>query len=138
MCVDAGDLYTWGSRPPSIMCAVLYCLCFPQSLPHADVIYFCSPNNPTGAVATRAQLEALVAHAKEKVSAPDVSTRSLAEGKESHVVSNSILCRVICPLDVCCVWLDNIRRLKLPGGKGKLLFHRAPAFKNLRTLLCNN
>lgn len=40
----------------------------PQTLPHADVIYFCSPNNPTGAVATRAQLEALVAHATEKVS----------------------------------------------------------------------
>lgn len=38
----------------------------PQSLPHADVIYFCSPNNPTGAVASRAQLEALVAHASEK------------------------------------------------------------------------
>jgi LL-diaminopimelate aminotransferase len=27
---------------------------------HADVIYLCSPNNPTGAVATRAQLEAWV------------------------------------------------------------------------------
>jgi LL-diaminopimelate aminotransferase len=35
-----------------------------KSLPRADVIYFCSPNNPTGAVATRAQLEALVAYAK--------------------------------------------------------------------------
>ena len=30
---------------------------------HADVIYLCSPNNPTGAVATRAQLEAWVAYA---------------------------------------------------------------------------
>lgn len=38
-----------------------------QALPHADVIYFCSPNNPTGAVASRKQLEALVAHANEKV-----------------------------------------------------------------------
>ncbi|CAM9344205.1 unnamed protein product [Phaeothamnion confervicola] len=37
-----------------------------KSLPYADVIYFCSPNNPTGAVATRAQLEALVAHAKKQ------------------------------------------------------------------------
>lgn len=37
-----------------------------KSLPHADVIYFCSPNNPTGAVASREQLEALVAHANEK------------------------------------------------------------------------
>src|ERR1700761_5685776 len=32
---------------------------------HADVIYLCFPNNPTGAVATRAQLEAWVAYAKE-------------------------------------------------------------------------
>jgi len=37
-----------------------------SSLPHADVIYFCSPNNPTGAVATRKQLTDLVNHAKEK------------------------------------------------------------------------
>ena len=28
-----------------------------------DVYYFCSPNNPTGAVATKAQLEELVARA---------------------------------------------------------------------------
>jgi len=32
----------------------------------ADVVYFCSPNNPTGAAATRAQLEQLVAWAKER------------------------------------------------------------------------
>ena len=31
---------------------------------HADVIYLCFPNNPTGAVATRAQLEAWVAYAR--------------------------------------------------------------------------
>ena len=30
---------------------------------HADVIYLCSPNNPTGAAATRAQLEAWVGYA---------------------------------------------------------------------------
>lgn len=37
---------------------------FPE-LPKAapDLLYFCSPNNPTGAVATRSQLEALVAYA---------------------------------------------------------------------------
>ena len=34
--------------------------------PRADVIYFCSPNNPTGAAATKAQLEELVAFALEK------------------------------------------------------------------------
>src|ERR1700748_2798812 len=32
---------------------------------HADVIYLCFPNNPTGAVATRAQLEAWVTYARE-------------------------------------------------------------------------
>lgn len=32
---------------------------------HADLIYLCSPNNPTGAVATRAQLERFVAYALE-------------------------------------------------------------------------
>ena len=31
-----------------------------ESVPRTDLIYFCSPNNPTGAVATRAQLERLV------------------------------------------------------------------------------
>jgi LL-diaminopimelate aminotransferase len=36
-------------------------------LPRADVYYFCSPNNPTGAVASRAQLEGLVKFAKEQV-----------------------------------------------------------------------
>mmetsp|Transcript_20866 Transcript_20866/g.65677 ORF Transcript_20866/g.65677 Transcript_20866/m.65677 type:complete len:432 (-) Transcript_20866:78-1373(-) len=35
-----------------------------ENTPRADVYYFCSPNNPTGAVATRAQLEALVARAR--------------------------------------------------------------------------
>jgi LL-diaminopimelate aminotransferase len=35
---------------------------FPElkSLPRTDLIYFCSPNNPTGATATKAQLEQLV------------------------------------------------------------------------------
>ena len=32
---------------------------------HADVIYLCFPNNPTGATATRAQLAAWVAYARE-------------------------------------------------------------------------
>lgn len=37
-----------------------------SSLERADVIYFCSPNNPTGAVATKAQLEELVRYAKDQ------------------------------------------------------------------------
>lgn len=35
------------------------------TLPRADIYYFCSPNNPTGAVATKAQLESLVQFAKK-------------------------------------------------------------------------
>ena len=36
------------------------------SSPAADILYFCSPNNPTGACATRRQLEELVAFARER------------------------------------------------------------------------
>ena len=36
------------------------------SLPRADVVYFCSPNNPTGAAATRDQLTELVKTCKER------------------------------------------------------------------------
>lgn len=47
--------------------------CFPEngffpdlkSVPPVDLIYFCSPNNPTGTVSTHAQLEELVAFAKK-------------------------------------------------------------------------
>ena len=35
-------------------------------VPANALVYFCSPNNPTGAVATKAQLEALVKKANEK------------------------------------------------------------------------
>jgi LL-diaminopimelate aminotransferase len=38
----------------------------PKTLPRADVYYLCSPNNPTGAVATRKQLEDFVQFAKEQ------------------------------------------------------------------------
>jgi LL-diaminopimelate aminotransferase len=36
------------------------------SLPRADVVYFCSPNNPTGVAATKEQLESLVKTCKER------------------------------------------------------------------------
>lgn len=35
-----------------------------KEVPRTDLIYFCSPNNPTGAVATKSQLEELVRFAK--------------------------------------------------------------------------
>jgi LL-diaminopimelate aminotransferase len=35
-----------------------------SALPRTDLIYFCSPNNPTGAVSNRVQLEMLVSFAK--------------------------------------------------------------------------
>ncbi|HRD56247.1 MAG TPA: LL-diaminopimelate aminotransferase [Parachlamydiaceae bacterium] len=38
---------------------------FPKSLKPTDLIYFCSPNNPTGAVATKEQLQKLVDFAKK-------------------------------------------------------------------------
>lgn len=37
----------------------------PDAAVHADIIYLCSPNNPTGAVYTKEQLAAWVAYAKE-------------------------------------------------------------------------
>ena len=36
------------------------------NLPRADIYYFCSPNNPTGAAATKEQLQSIVKHCKEK------------------------------------------------------------------------
>ncbi|MBN9378319.1 MAG: LL-diaminopimelate aminotransferase [Chlamydiales bacterium 38-26] len=39
-----------------------------DSTPRTDLIYFCSPNNPTGAVASRLQLEKLVQFAKKNCS----------------------------------------------------------------------
>lgn len=35
-----------------------------ESAPRADLVFFCSPNNPTGAAATRSQLERLVEFAR--------------------------------------------------------------------------
>lgn len=37
-----------------------------SALPRADVVYFCSPNNPTGAAATKEQLTSLVKTCKER------------------------------------------------------------------------
>uniref|UniRef100_A0A7S2W2C6 Aminotransferase class I/classII large domain-containing protein n=1 Tax=Eucampia antarctica TaxID=49252 RepID=A0A7S2W2C6_9STRA len=37
-----------------------------SKLPRADVVYFCSPNNPTGAAATKEQLTELVSICKER------------------------------------------------------------------------
>lgn len=53
--------------------SVIYAPCTPdnhffpdwRSLPSVDVLFFCSPNNPTGVVPTRQQLEDLVAFAHE-------------------------------------------------------------------------
>jgi len=37
-----------------------------ENTPRADIIYFCSPNNPTGAAATKEQLQSLVDYANAK------------------------------------------------------------------------
>ncbi|EFJ19877.1 hypothetical protein SELMODRAFT_444047 [Selaginella moellendorffii] len=52
---------------------IVYMKCSPENnffpdlstLPRTDIIFFCSPNNPTGSSATREQLEQLVAFAKK-------------------------------------------------------------------------
>merc|ERR1712232_416408 len=53
---------------------IVYMKCSPEngffpdyaSLPRADVVYLCSPNNPTGAAATKEQLESIVKTCKER------------------------------------------------------------------------
>ena len=55
---------------------IVYMPCAPENnffpdlskTPRTDLIYFCSPNNPTGAVATKAQLAELIAFAKKNKS----------------------------------------------------------------------
>lgn len=55
---------------------IVYMTCQPENnffpnlknLPRTDLIYFCSPNNPTGAVATKEQLKELIAFAKKNES----------------------------------------------------------------------
>lgn len=55
---------------------IVYMDCTPKNnffpdlttLPRTDLIYFCSPNNPTGAVATKAQLKELVDFARQNKS----------------------------------------------------------------------
>ena len=37
----------------------------PDEAPHADIVYICSPNNPTGAAYTRDQLKAWVEYARK-------------------------------------------------------------------------
>lgn len=52
---------------------IVYMPCVPENnffpdltnLPHINVMFFCSPNNPTGAVANRSQLKQLVDYAKQ-------------------------------------------------------------------------
>lgn len=55
---------------------IVYMNCVPENnffpdlrvLPRTDLIYFCSPNNPTGAAASREQLKELIAFAKKNKS----------------------------------------------------------------------
>lgn len=72
--VDTGvALGQTGSFQNAYYEGIVYLPCLPENdffpnlsnLPHIDLLYFCSPNNPTGACANRKQLEALVAFAKK-------------------------------------------------------------------------
>ena len=64
--------HTGDARESGAYAKLVYLPCTPRNgfIPappkkHVDVIYLCSPNNPTGAAATRAQLETWVAYARE-------------------------------------------------------------------------
>jgi len=72
-----GLRFSWLTRSPHLPPppGIVYMPCNPgndffpdlAALPQRpDVIYFCSPNNPTGVAATRPQLEALVSYAREQ------------------------------------------------------------------------
>ena len=62
-----------GAAGPAGYSGISYLPCNPangffpdlRSAPRTDLLYFCSPNNPTGACATKAQLAALVAFAHD-------------------------------------------------------------------------
>ncbi len=56
-----------------------------NSIPPVDLIYFCSPNNPTGAVSTHAQLEELVAFAKKNRSIIIFDTAYAAFIRDPHL-----------------------------------------------------
>ena len=51
--------------PCMLMDGEMFCVTSTKACGCADLIFFCSPNNPTGAAATRKQLEELVAFAKK-------------------------------------------------------------------------
>jgi LL-diaminopimelate aminotransferase len=64
--------HTGGANESGAYRGIVYLPCTPRNgfVPqpprrHVDVIYLCSPNNPTGAVASREQLAAWVAYARE-------------------------------------------------------------------------
>jgi len=70
--VIAGATGTY-NREKAQFDGIVYMSCTPEndffpdlgSLPRTDLIYWCSPNNPTGAVSTREQLRALVDFARQ-------------------------------------------------------------------------
>ena len=61
-----------------------------EAMPRADIIYFCSPNNPTGAAATKEQLQKLVDYAN-KVGSIIVFDAAYAPFIKSDDVPKSIL-----------------------------------------------
>ncbi len=56
-----------------------------EQVPLADLIYFCSPNNPTGSVATHAQLEELVSFAHRHRSIIIYDTAYASYIQQSHL-----------------------------------------------------
>ncbi|MEK6868142.1 MAG: LL-diaminopimelate aminotransferase, partial [Nanoarchaeota archaeon] len=76
---------------------LVYMKCVPENnffpdlatLPKTDLIYFCSPNNPTGAAATKRQLEELIAFAKKNKSII-IFDAAYAEYIEDQTIPKSI------------------------------------------------
>ena len=75
----------------------------PDERVHADIIYICSPNNPTGAAYTREQLKEWVAYAKAQ------NAVILYDAAYEYFVTDPALCRSIyevdgakeCAIEIC-------------------------------------
>ena len=79
-----------------------------DTLPEADLIYFCSPNNPTGAVSTRKELERLVARVKER------GSFLIFDAAYSHYIQDKNLPRSIFEIEgarECAIELNSFSKM---------------------------
>jgi len=69
------------------------------SAPTTELLYFCSPNNPTGACATRSELEELVAFARRN------GTIIVYDAAYSEYLSDPALPKSIFEIEARAAWL---------------------------------